>query len=207
MFPNRQLYEFGYCAIFVKNVEPVELLERSGGHAVRPIALTRSEVLDIEAFGEDVSEGDVPGVDFDQLQGAGIIGGDGTLVRAGAFGDWSFAIEGEGSYLAGDSVLESVSRGTAAFSVRDSESGSCWISYAENGDILSSFDPLFPRNDYGKRPEVLERLTGHVEVIENGDRAESYSNAVQAIQRALRCSVPQEVDEGRLLTVRIPEGH
>jgi hypothetical protein len=108
-------------------------------------------------------------------------------------------IEPEGSYLAADDILKSASQKTVALSLRDSESGSCWISYAEDGEILSSFDPLFPDSDYGTRPEVLDQLTGHRAAISNGDRTDAYANAVRAIQPRLQGAVPQEADESRLV--------
>lgn len=131
---------------------------------------------------------------------------DGTL-RAGEHEGWSFVIEPEASYLAADDILKSASDQTVALSLRDSESGSCWISYAEDGEILSSFDPLFPDSDYGTRPEVLEQLTGHIAAIRNGDRTDAYANAVRAVQQRLQCTVPQEADESRLFTIKIADGY
>ena len=207
IFPNRQLYQFGYCAVFARGISPAELLARAGGEGFQAVALTRTEAATIEALGEDIGEDDLPELDFEQLQASGVLAGDGPVLRAGAQGDWSFVVEPEGSFLAGDSILQSVSRTTVALSLRDSESGSCWISYAEDGEILSSFDPLFPQSDYGNRPEALEQLTGHVEAIGSGDRAQSYVNAVRAIQHRLQCVVHQDVDEDRLLTIRIADGY
>jgi hypothetical protein len=207
IFPNRRLYQFGYCAVFARGVAPAELLARAGGEGLHAVALTRTETALIEALGEDIDEGDVPDVDFDRLRGSGVLVSDGPVLRAGRHDGWSFVIEAEGSYLAADDVAKSVSRETVALSLRDSESGSCWISYAEDGEILSSFDPLFPYNDYGTRPAVLDQLTGHVTAINNGDRADAYMNAVRAIQQRLRCTVSHEADERRLLTIRIEHGY
>ncbi len=122
----------------------------------------------IKALGEDIEADDVPELDLDELEATGILDNSGPLLRAGTHQNWSFVVESEGPYLAGDSVLESASIGTVAFCARLSETGSSWISYAENGDVLSSFDPLYPDRDYGKRPEVLDRLTGHRDAIESG---------------------------------------
>ncbi|MER7479095.1 DUF6461 domain-containing protein [Streptomyces sp. NPDC126510] len=207
IFPNRRLYQFGYCAVLARGVTPADLLARVGGEGLHAVALTRTETALIEALGEDIDEGDVPEAEFDRLRDSGVLAGDGPVLRAGTHNGWSFVIEPEGSYLAADDIAKSVSRETVALSLRDSESGSCWISYAEDGEILSSFDPLFPHNDYGTRPAVLDRLTGHVAAIHNGDRADAYMNAVRAIQQRLRCTVPQEADESRLLTIRIEGGY
>ncbi|MFF8939130.1 DUF6461 domain-containing protein [Streptomyces paradoxus] len=207
IFPNRQLYQFGYCAVFAKSVAPAELLARAGGEGLHPVALTRTETAHIEALGEDIDEDYVHDVSLAQLQDSGILASDGPVLRAGEHEGWSFVIEPEGSYLAADDIVKSASRQTVALSLRDSESGSCWISYAEDGEILSSFDPLFPDNDYGTRPEVLKELTGLVAAISNGDRADAYANAVRAIQQRLQCTVPQEADESRLLTIKIAEGY
>ncbi|MFD8222910.1 DUF6461 domain-containing protein [Streptomyces massasporeus] len=207
IFPNRQLYQFGYCAVLARGVAAAELLARVGGEGLHPVALTRTETAHIEALGDNIDEDDVPGVTLDQLRDSGVLASDGPIFRAGEHDGWSFVIEPEGSYLAADDVVKSVSRGTAALSLRDSESGSCWISYAEDGEILSSFDPLFPDHDYGTRPEVLEQLTGHVAAINNGDRADAFANAARAIQRRLQCTVPHEADESRLLTIKIADGY
>lgn len=205
IFPNRELYQFGYCAVFARGITPAELLARAGGEDLHPVGLTRTEAARIEALGEDIDEDDVPDVDFEQLQDSGVLASDGPVLRAGEHGDWSFVIEPEGSYLAADDIVKSVSSQTVALSLRDSESGSCWISYAEDGEILSSFDPLFPDSDYGTRPEVLDLLTGHVAAINTGDRADAYANAVRVIQQRLQCTVLPEVDERRLLTIKIAD--
>ncbi|MEU0248332.1 DUF6461 domain-containing protein [Streptomyces sp. NPDC006235] len=207
IFPNRQLYQFGYCAIFARGIAPAELLARTGGEDLHPVGLTRTEAARIEALGEDIDEDDVPEVDFELLRDSGVLGSDGPVLRAGEHGDWLFVIEPEGSYLAADDIVKSVSRETVALSLRDSESGSCWISYAEDGEIVSSFDPLFPDSDYGTRPEVLDRLTSHVAAINTGDRADAYANAVRAIQQQMQCTVPPEADERRLLTIKIADGY
>ncbi|MEU5397254.1 DUF6461 domain-containing protein [Streptomyces tibetensis] len=207
IFPNRQLYQFGYCAVFAKGLAPAELLVRVGDEGLHPVVLTRTETAHIEALGEDIDEGDVPDVTLDQLHDSGVLASDGPFLRAGEHDGWSFVIEPEGSYLAADDILKSASQKTVALSLRDSESGSRWISYAEDGEILSSFDPLFPDSDYGTRPEVLEQLTGHRAAISNGDRTDAYANAVRAIQQRLTGTVPQEADESRLLTIKIADAY
>ncbi|MDX2546914.1 DUF6461 domain-containing protein [Streptomyces sp. WI04-05B] len=207
IFPNSQLYETGYCALFVKEISPAELLSRVSGREIRPIPLNRLEADAVKAFGEDIDEGDVPGLNVDDLHSSGILDNSGPLLRAGAHGDWSFVIESEGPYLARDEILQSVSHGTVALSTRLSETGSTWISYAEDGEILSSFDPLFPQHDYGKNPATLEELTAYREAIDSGDRSESHVNAIRKIQQELRCTVPQEADATSLLAVRIAGGY
>lgn len=77
----------------------------------------------------------------------------------------------EGFYLAADGILTSVFRESVALSLQNSESGFCWISYFEDCEIFSSFDPLFPDGDYGARPGVLEQFTGRVAAVNAGDRA------------------------------------
>ncbi|MBX9362244.1 DUF6461 domain-containing protein [Streptomyces sp. WAC04114] len=206
-FPHRQLYQFGYCAVFARGLAPAELLARAGGEGLHPVALTRTESGLIEARGEDIDVDDLPGVDLDQLHGSGVLASEGPVLRAGEHEGWSFVIEPEGSYLAADDILTSVSRQTVALCLRDSESGSRWISYAEDGEILSSCDPLFPDGDYGTRPQAFAQLAGHAAAISNGDRAEAYANAVRAIQQRLQCMVPREADESRLLTVKIADGY
>ncbi|MGI3225058.1 DUF6461 domain-containing protein [Streptomyces sp. GTA36] len=207
IFPNLQLYGTGYCALFARGISPTELLTRVSGSEIQPVLLTRLEADAIKALGEDIGEEDVLDLNVDELHSSGLLDSSGPLLRSGIHGDWSFVVESEGPYLASDEILAFVSRGAVALSVRLSEAGSTWISYAENSEILSSFDPLFPQHDYGKRPATLEELTGFREAIDSGDRSEAYDNAVRKIQKELRCAVPQEADAPRLLAVRITGGY
>lgn len=207
IFPNSQLYETGYCALFAKDISATELLARITGGQIHPIPLSRLEAETVKALGEDVEEEAIPDLNLDELHSSGVLDDSGPLLRSGTHDNWSFIIESEGSYLSSDELLETVSRGTVALSLRESETSSAWISYAENQEILSSFDPLFPEQDYGKRTEVLDALTGYREALENGERSEAYENAIRTIQRELRCAVPAEADAGRLLAVRITGGY
>jgi hypothetical protein len=202
-FPNVNLYEAGYCAILVRGISPQELLSRLPDEKSSLINLDRSELEAIKAFGSDVEEEDVPELDFDELERSGILASDGPLLRAGIHDGWAFVVESEGPYLAKEEILKSASRGTAALSAQLSETAAAWISYAEDGEILSSFDPLFPESDYGKNPATLEALTGYRRAISRGDRAESYENALRQIQGALQCAMPATVDAARLPSVRI----
>ncbi|WP_218162331.1 DUF6461 domain-containing protein [Streptomyces sp. Ag109_O5-10] len=205
-FPNVRLYQFGYSTIFAKDLSPAELLSRAAGILVQPVAVSRAEAETITVLGEGITADDLPHLDPDALHEAGLLGGDVTLLRAGTHAGWSFAVETEGTYLAADEILARVSRGTAALSLRESESGSSWIAYAEDGDILSSFDPLYPNNDFGKGPARLEQLTGHREAIASGERADAFANATRAVQQELGCSVPAEVDADQMLAIGISYG-
>lgn len=208
IFPNSQLYGTGYCALFVRGISPAELLTRVSGREIQPVPLTRLEVDAVKApLGEDIDEDDVPELNVDELHSSGMLGNSGPLLRAGTHNDWSFVIESEGPYLASDEIIAAASRDTVALSARLSETGSTWISYAENSEILSSFDPLFPQHDHGKRPATLEELTGFREAIDSGNRSEAYENAVRKIQQELQCAVPQEADAARLLAVRVAGGY
>ncbi|MEV7152749.1 DUF6461 domain-containing protein [Streptomyces sp. NPDC093084] len=111
-------------------------------------------------------------------------------MRAGSHDEWSFVIEAETTYLAADAVLPAISHGTAALSLREPESGATWIAYAENGDVLNSFDPLYPDTDYGRNPDRLEQLTGYREAINNGERADAFISAARTNQQQLRCTIP-----------------
>ncbi|WP_405656955.1 DUF6461 domain-containing protein [Streptomyces sp. RK9] len=204
-FPNSHLYEFGYCVIFAKGISPTELLARVAGEDKTPTPLSRAEADAIQQLGEDLEEGDIPGLDLDELRDSGMLDNDHTLLRAGSHGDWAFAVEAVGLYLAEDEILESASRGTAALSVTLSDSTAGWIAYAQDGEILSSFDPLFPEQDHGTNPQVLEDLTGYREAIAGGERADSYESALHKIQRELRCAVPQAADEASMPAVRVVE--
>jgi hypothetical protein len=202
LFPNSQLYETGYCVLFARNVPPIDLLSRVTGDAVAPVALNRMEAEIIQGLGEELEEEDVPELRLEELLNDGLLDSSGPLVRSGTYGDWSFVIESSGSYLARDEVISETSRGTITLSLR--ETGSTWIAYAENGEILSSFDPLFPEQDYGKRPGTLADITAFRQALDAGDRSQSYEIAKRKVQEVLGCAMPQEVDEARLLSVRIP---
>ncbi|MFZ4207412.1 hypothetical protein ACOZE4_21595 [Streptomyces griseoincarnatus] len=204
MFPNLQIYDTGYCVLFAKSVEPDVLLSRIVDSDVTSLLINRDEADAIKALGEDIEAEDVPGLDVDELETAGLLVNSGPLLRAGAYQGWSFVIESEGPYLAGDVIIKAASLGTIAFCARLSETGASWISYAENGEIMSSFDPLFVDRGYGNRPEVLDRLTGYRSAVSHGDRAEAYENALRQIQERLGCLIPISADADRLYAVRVP---
>ncbi|MFD7647164.1 DUF6461 domain-containing protein [Streptomyces albidoflavus] len=203
LFPNSQLYGTGYCAILARGISPAEILARVSGRDFHPIYLNRFEAEIIKALGEDIDEADIPDLDLDELHSNGFLEDSGPLLRAGVHDDWSFVIESEGPYLASEKLLKTASRDTVALSARVTETGSTWISYAENGEILSSFDPLFPEYDSGSHPSALDELTHHREAIRRGERSDSFENALRAIQKELHCAIPQEVDALRLISTRI----
>lgn len=207
LFPNSRLYETGYCVIFAKGISAIELLTRVAKGRIHHIELTRMETEAIKMLGEDIEDDLVSELSMDELRGSGILADDGPLLRAGTCGEWSFVVESEGPYLAGEGILAKASRDTVALSAQLSETMAAWISYAESGEVASSFDPLFPDQDYGNRPGALEALTGYRQSIDSGERSESYENAFRKIQRELGCAVPQEIDSGRLPAIRIPGGY
>ncbi|MEU5833072.1 DUF6461 domain-containing protein [Streptomyces diacarni] len=206
LLPNRELYDTGYCALFVRGMSPTGLLCEITGQKCPPVFLDRMEAEMIKMTGEDLEEDDVPELDIEELRYSGICA-EGPLVRAGTYGDWCYAIESDGPYLAKKEVIRSVSRGTVALSAFKGETGPAWISYAENGEILSSFDPALPHIDSGSRPDVLDRITGHREAIERSDSDGSPDSVLGKIQHELGCAVPQEADSPRLLAIRIPGGY
>nr|WSX48778.1 DUF6461 domain-containing protein [Streptomyces sp. NBC_00974] len=207
LFPNSELYATGYCVIFARGISATELLARVAKRSLHPIGINRMEAEVIKALGEDVEEELIPELNLDELQDVGILADDGPLLRAGTRGDWSFVIESEGAFLAGEGVLAGVSIDTVALAAQLSASMAAWISYAENGEVLSSFDPIFPERDYGTRPESLESLADYREAIESSDRSNAFESAFRKIQRELHCDLPEEVDEHRLLAIRIPGGY
>lgn len=207
LFPNSDLYETGYCVIFAQGISAKELLVRVWKEGIHPIGINRMEVEVIKALGEEIEEDIVPELSIEELQDAGILVDDGPLLRAGTLGDWSFVVESEGAFLAGEGILARVSVDSVALAAQLSDSMAAWISYAENGEVLSSFDPLFPEQDYGTRPERLESLTGYREAIGSGHRSNAFESAFRKIQCELHCDIPKEVDEHRLLAIRIPGGY
>ncbi|MET9142147.1 DUF6461 domain-containing protein [Streptomyces parvulus] len=204
LFPNSELYDTGYCVLFAKGVGPELLLSRvADGGPANTVGLDRHESELIKALGEDIDSDDFADLSMAELEAAGMFDDSGPLLRSGRYEEWSFVVESEGPYLAGEAVLQSASKGTSAFSAMRSESGSTWISYAENGEILSSFDPLFPDVDSGSRPAVLDQLAGHREAIARGERADAYENALRQIQQRLGCAAPASVDAERLTAIRL----
>ncbi|MET9445387.1 DUF6461 domain-containing protein [Streptomyces sp. NPDC006610] len=206
-FPNSSLYPNGYSVVFLRHVDPVESLRRVVGNTFHLVHLARHEAEVIKMIGEDIEPEDVPDLCLDDLDAADMLRTDGPLLRAGVYEDWSFIIEAEGSYIAKDEALVTLSCGTVALSARVSETTSSWIAYAEDGVTLSSFDPLFSEYDYGARPDILAERTGYREAIANGDRSESFENAFRRIQQVLGCDPPEGVDAARLLAVRIANGY
>ncbi|MFG2434620.1 DUF6461 domain-containing protein [Streptomyces sp. NPDC048508] len=207
IFPNSDLYETGYCVIFVQGISPMDVLCRIPHRRSRAVELDRSELEAIKALGAEVEQGDISEVNLDELERSGILHSNGPLLRAGRYGDWAFVVESEGPFLAKEEILKAVSGGTAALFAQMSETAAAWISYAEDGEILSSFDPLFPDSDYGKWPAILDGLTGYRKAIDSGERADAYENALRKIQEALKCAVSPAVDAVRLPTVRVADGY
>ncbi|MBQ1121883.1 DUF6461 domain-containing protein [Streptomyces sp. B15] len=208
LLPNSELYDTGYCVLFVRGISPVDVFPRIvGDEDCRPVSVDRMEAEVIKMAGEDLEEEDVPALDIDELRSSGMICDEGPLLRAGTHGDWCFVIESEGPYLAKNEIIRSASRATVALSVLKSESGTSWISYAEDGEILASFDPLLPQHDNGSRPDILDEITGYREAIELGDPEEAHENALRKIQYGLGCAVPQEADASSMLAIRIPGGY
>ncbi|MFJ8798552.1 DUF6461 domain-containing protein [Streptomyces sp. NPDC102487] len=205
IFPNSNLYETGYCVILVRDISPEEALSRIPYSKSGLIGLDRNDFDAIKALGSDVDQDDVPQVNINDLESSGILDSNGPLLRAGSYASWAFMIEPEGPFLAKEEVLKAVSRETTALSVQLSETAAAWISYAEDGEILSSFDPLFPDSDYGTRPTALENLTGYRAAIDAGERADAYENALRQIQESLQCALPATVDAGRLPSVRVDD--
>ncbi|MFJ8896900.1 DUF6461 domain-containing protein [Leifsonia sp. NPDC102414] len=207
MFPNSNLYETGYCAIFVRAISPTEALSRIPYDKSEVVELDRSELDAIKELGTEVGPDDLPGVDFDSLESSGILDPRGPLLRSGSHAGWTFIVEPEGPFLAKEKVLKAVSRGTSALLAQMSETAAAWVSYAEDGEILSSFDPLFPDSDFGMQPAILEGLTGHRRAIDSGERADAYENSLRKIQESLGCAMPAAVDSLRLPSVRVPDGY
>ncbi|MFG3257314.1 DUF6461 domain-containing protein [Streptomyces sp. NPDC048172] len=207
LLPNSDLYDTGYCALFVRGTSPEALLAGIAGDAYHPVQLDRMEAEMIKMAGEDLEDDDVPELDFDELCDSGMICDEGPLLRAGTHDGWCFAIESEGPYLAREEIIRAASRGTVALLALRVETGLTWISYAEDGEILSSFDPLLPHYDNGSRPDVLDSITGYRQAIERRGSMGAHDSALRKIQHALGCAVPQEADEPRLLAIRIPGGY
>ncbi|MFD7677098.1 DUF6461 domain-containing protein [Streptomyces sp. NPDC060187] len=207
IFPNSHLYETGYCVIFVREVSPMDAISRIPYAKTDVVYLDRSELEAIKALGNEVDQDDVPGVNIDDLESSGIMDSSGPLLRAGSHAAWTFIVEPEGPFLAKEEVLQAVSRETSALLAQMSETAAAWISYAQDGEILSSFDPLFPGSDYGKQPAALEGLTGYRKAIDGGERADAYENCLRQIQKSLGCAMPTTVDAVKLPSVRVPDGY
>ncbi|MER7709111.1 DUF6461 domain-containing protein [Streptomyces werraensis] len=201
--PNDRLYENGHCVIFARGISPVELLSRVADFPVVPIPLSRIQAEAISVMGEDVDEDLLGNVSAEALRDSGMFAEDGALLRAGTYADWSFVTEVGGAFLGSQEILERVSVGTAALSVSLSINKAAWISYAELGVTLTSFDPLQPEHVYGTQPGKLEELTSYRHAIHTGAREDAYDRALRVIQERLGCTVPQEMDADLLPAIRI----
>lgn len=126
-----------YCLTFVKGMSEAEVLSRMGA-----VEGTEPRTPD-DAFAERES--------FDA--------GYPEIVRVLSVGEWSVVHEPFGFTGADTYLLAALSEGTEAVSLLRHEYASHCFSYAVDGVVLCSFDPLFAYYRWGADPDVLvERM-------------------------------------------------
>jgi hypothetical protein len=140
-----------FCLTFVKGVDEAEALRRMGGY---PDTLARRTGTELAELMDDFDEGYPP------------------MAAALDLGPWSVVIEPYGFEGADDILLESVSRGTEAFSVLRHDYASPHVGYAVDGTTVSHFDPDFPHDDrmWGSDPGALRPLMRIAAVVREASR-------------------------------------
>lgn len=138
-----------------------------------------------------------------ELNGAGTAG-PGHVIRAGSWSQWAYVIQDFGGISAGHAAVEMLSRTTRTLGL-SCANASAWICYAEDGHVLSSFDPLFPDQNYGRNPSRLIQLAG--EYPGDGARAESYASRLQWLESGLPVGIPSSEAEEKLPAARIDLTH
>jgi Family of unknown function (DUF6461) len=123
-----------FCITLVRGLDEVEVLRRVGGERSQSRMLTVGEAA--------------------QLSGS-FQAGYPQLVLAAKAGGWSVAVEDNGWEGSRPEVLRALSGGTQAVSVYRNVNALGYFSYAVDGALLVSFEPLFPQRRWGSQPDLL----------------------------------------------------
>jgi hypothetical protein len=150
--------DWAFCCSLVRGLDAVEVLRRFGGERTRPRPLTLAEA--------------------GQLSGL-FHAGYPQLILVAKAGGWSVAVEDNGWEGTRPAVLRALSRGTRAVSVHSTVGALGHFNYAGDGEVLVSFELLFPHRRLGSQPDLL--LPQMRAVGLDADRHErSYHDAVIA---------------------------
>lgn len=151
--------DWAFCFSLVRGLDEVEVLRRFGGERAQPRTLTLAEA--------------------GQLSGS-FHAGYPQLILVAKAGSWSVAVEDNGWEGTRPEVLRALSRGTQAVSVHSTVGALGHFNYAVDGEVLVSFELLFPHRRLGSQPDLL--LPQMRAVGLDADRHEpSYDDAVIAV--------------------------
>jgi Family of unknown function (DUF6461) len=123
-----------FCITLVRELDQVEVLRRVGAEHSRPRTLTAAEA--------------------GELSGSFQAGYPQLVLVARADG-WSVAVEGNGWEGSRLEVLRALSGGTQAVSVYRNVEALGYFNYAVDGQVLVSFELLFPQRRWGSQPDLL----------------------------------------------------
>ncbi|MEV5583899.1 DUF6461 domain-containing protein [Streptomyces parvus] len=174
-------YPEGFTLILGHGVTPLDLLTglaRTPEPVILPLTCGESE--DIQRYVAFPEGSSLDHLDEEALEKAGFLReGVDCITRAGAAsGGWSFALQDSTIYSSQTDLTAPLSHvpRLAIYSV--DVTASALIVYAENGRVLSAFDPIFPRDNHGAdsarlpgprgggtgRKEILDYLSSVLEV-------------------------------------------
>jgi Family of unknown function (DUF6461) len=125
--------DWAFCFSLVRGLDAVEVLRRFGGERNQPRTLTLGEA--------------------GQLSGS-FHAGYPQLILVAKAGGWSIAVEANGWEGTRPEVLRALSGGTQAVSVHHNGSEGSFND-AVDGEVLVSFELLFPQRCWGSQPDLL----------------------------------------------------
>ncbi|WP_261570354.1 DUF6461 domain-containing protein [Frankia gtarii] len=156
---NQHDLRAGFCLTYVQGVDEHEKLRHFGANpdTLRPMTLSEAIEIDFEHGG-----------------------GECVVALTRRFDNWTVVIEPNGWAGTTLGVLLPLSTGTTAISVQANINGDRSFNLAENGELLTSFDPLFPERRGGSQPDVLVPLMNEVGIIRSNDREDQYIPLTEA---------------------------
>jgi Family of unknown function (DUF6461) len=123
-----------FCLSLVRGLDQAEVLRRLGGERSQLRTLTLGEAAELSSSFQ---------------------AGYPQIVLAARAGGWSVAVEDNGFEGSRPEVLRALSGGTQAVSVYQNVNALGYFSYAVDGALLVSFEPLFPQRRWGRQPDLL----------------------------------------------------
>lgn len=178
-------FELGYGTVFVRGVEPVELMRRVGGELLAPEPMTWRDAADYQD--DDYNSGQ-------------------QIIRTGTAGGWTFAIAEYGPIapdLAVD-VVAAVSAQTEAVAYSRTVNWDTWFSYGRNGQAACYVDPCLPV-DWHVWPGPLADHFTAAGLVPGGDvPGDAWQRILTMGETTFGLDIPRaEVVDGRLLAFEI----
>ncbi|MGA5128754.1 DUF6461 domain-containing protein [Streptomyces olivoreticuli] len=139
-------YSEGFAVVFCAGETAEGLLRSIGAHGARVRALSREQAEAIDLFNryQDESDLESAGLDQEELEADGFLVDGGEVARVGEIAGWAYAIESFGAALTGREVVEHAAVGTRLIGFRRTVNTASWVTYAVDGRVVSSYDPLHP---------------------------------------------------------------